>query len=66
MISELVASDPSDYGEESLTTEEFDNMDWKVLKRMAANSACDEIDYMSTRLEVKAYYARQRTLHNYE
>jgi hypothetical protein len=66
MISELVAADPADHGEEPLTTEQFEQMDWTVLKRMAANSECDEIDYMSTRLEVKAYYGRQRTLGDYD
>lgn len=66
MITQLVNSDPAEYGDDVLTTQEYENADWKVLKRMAAESECDEIDYMSTRLEVRAYYARQMTLVDYE
>jgi hypothetical protein len=66
MITQLVNSDPAEYGDDVLTTQEYEEADWKVLKRMAAESDCEEIDYMSTRLEVRAYYARQRTLEDYE
>ena len=47
------------------TGEEFDNYDQHFKRRIAGAANTDEITGKSTRLEIRAYCVRQRTLSEY-
>ncbi len=53
-------------GDPVLTTEQAEQYDNKVLRRMAANANTDEISGRSVQLEWVAYFARQKTLGDFE
>jgi len=58
----LVDDDPDRNGDPVLTTEEVQQWDTKLIRRLAANANTDAISGRSTKLEMQDYFGRQRTL----
>lgn len=65
-INELVTETALDNGDIVLTTEEANQYDNKVLRRLAAEANTDAISGRDVALEWYSYFARQRTLSDYE
>lgn len=51
-----------DTGDDVYTSEQLENMDPQLLRRLAANANTDCINGKSVHLEIRSYFARQRTL----
>lgn len=49
-------------GDDVYTLDELDKMDPQLLRRLAANANTDCIHGKSVHLEIRSYFARQRTL----
>jgi hypothetical protein len=49
-------------GDMIFTADEFDNLHYQFIRNLAAQAKTDEINGKSNRLEVRAYFVRQRTL----
>lgn len=65
-LAELVDECAIDNGDPVLTTEEAERYDSKVLRRMAAHANTDAISGRDVRLQWVSYFARQRTLGDFE
>lgn len=53
-------------GDLIFTTEEVSRFDYTFLRNLAANARSEEINGKSNRLVIETYYARQRTLTDFE
>lgn len=53
-------------GDMIFTTEEVSNFDYTFLRNLAANANSEELNGKSNRLIIETYFARQRTLKDFE